>query len=191
MPTSKEPAGLSWIDRFPTSRSPEDCAEPFRSGLKAFRDALAKAGARVNISDTLRSRKRGYLMQCAWDIAKGSVPPDRIPAEEGVDIDWVIRDATGKPNVAESRIVAQTMVDAWRLVTRPSMNSLHFVGKAVDMDIAWNGRLSIADGHGEIRVIGSEPRTGMNPELAAVGATYGVLKFKLPGDPPHWSSTGL
>ena len=32
------------------------------------------------------------------------------------------------------------------------------------------------------------PRTGLNHELWAVGATYGVLK--LPSDPPHWSSTG-
>jgi hypothetical protein len=42
--------------------------------------------------------------------------------------------------------------------------------------------------NGATKTIGSLPRTGLNHDLWAVGATYGVLK--LPSDPPHWSSNG-
>ena len=39
--------------------------------------------------------------------------------------------------------------------------------------------------------IASGPRDGMNPELAKVGASYGVIKFYGGAvDRPHWSTNG-
>ena len=71
---------------------------------------------------------------------------------------------------------------------RPSLTSLHIFGKAIDMSVEWDGALKIKQKNGSKKTIGSLPRTGLNHELWAVGATYGVLK--LPSDQPHWSSTG-
>jgi len=56
------------------------------------------------------------------------------------------------------------------------------------MSVGWKGALKIKQKNGSKKTIGSLPRTGLNHELWAVGATYGVLK--LPSDQPHWSSTG-
>jgi len=59
---------------------------------------------------------------------------------------------------------------------------------ARQLSVGWKGALKIKQKNGSKKTIGSLPRTGLNHELWAVGATYGVLK--LPSDPPHWSSTG-
>jgi len=61
-------------------------------------------------------------------------------------------------------------------------------GRAVDVDIAWNGTLTIAGANGQNVGIASTPRDGSNTELHAVGAGYGV--HKLVSDPPHWSDDG-
>jgi len=71
---------------------------------------------------------------------------------------------------------------------RPSLTSLHIFGKAIDMSIEWNGALAIKQKNGTRKRIRSLPRTGLNHDLWAVGATYGVLK--LPSDAPHWLNTG-
>jgi hypothetical protein len=80
------------------------------------------------------------------------------------------------------------MVHGYDIVHRPSLTSLHIFGKAIDMSIEWNGVLKIKQRNGTKKTIGSLPRSGLNHDLWAVGATYGVLK--LPSDAPHWSSTG-
>ena len=56
------------------------------------------------------------------------------------------------------------------------------------MDIGWNGDLTLANARGQAVTIDTEPRSGMNPRLHAVGKTYGVMK--LASDPPHWSDDG-
>jgi hypothetical protein len=56
------------------------------------------------------------------------------------------------------------------------------------MTIGWQGTLNIRDFDGKLHHISSTPRDGSNPELMAVGATFGVIK--LPTDPPHWSDDG-
>jgi hypothetical protein len=56
------------------------------------------------------------------------------------------------------------------------------------MSVEWDGDLKIKQKNGTTKTIGSLPRSGLNHDLWAVGATYGVLK--LPSDPPHWSSNG-
>jgi hypothetical protein len=46
------------------------------------------------------------------------------------------------------------------------------------------------DANGTAKSIDSTPRTGMNADLIAVGATYGAIKATFAGDPPHWSTDG-
>jgi hypothetical protein len=56
------------------------------------------------------------------------------------------------------------------------------------MTISWGGTLNIRDFNGKVHAIASGPRNGSNPDLIAVGATFGVIK--LVTDPPHWSDDG-
>jgi hypothetical protein len=66
--------------------------------------------------------------------------------------------------------------------------SRHTQRRAIDMTIGWQGTLKITDFDGVAHSIASSPRDGSNPELIAVGKTFGVIK--LPSDPPHWSDDG-
>jgi hypothetical protein len=168
--------------RFPNSHSIEDLASPFRENVRSFVDALSEAGAAVKVSSTLRNRKRAWLMQCCWDIAKGQVEPANVLAEPGVDIVW------DHGEVANSRAAAQAMMDLFGLAHRPSLKSLHIEGLAIDMDITWSGTLEVRRKNGETVSIGA-PRDGAtNTKLHEVGASYGVKK--LATDPPHWSVSG-
>ena len=56
------------------------------------------------------------------------------------------------------------------------------------MSISWSGRLSVRDFDGTVHYVMSEPRDGTNPELAKIGASFGVIK--LVSDRPHWSDDG-
>ncbi|HEU4326647.1 MAG TPA: glycoside hydrolase family protein [Roseiflexaceae bacterium] len=186
---ARELSGEQWVARFPTSRSTADLAGDFGGNVDRFIEALRAAGASVRISATLRPPERAFLMHYAWRIAQGDINPADVPAREGVEIDWVHRNAQGRPDRAASRAAAQRMVDAYEIVHRPSLTSRHTEGLAIDMTITWSGTLSIANAEGETVRIASTPRTGAgNTELHAVGATYGVQK--LASDPPHWSSDG-
>jgi hypothetical protein len=97
----------------------------------------------------------------------------------GVDIQW---------DHDEAKSAAEAMVQAYDIVFQPALTSRHTQGLAIDMDIAWQGALTIADAHGVTNTIASIPRTGGNSALQAVGNSYGVKK--LAADPPHWSSDG-
>jgi hypothetical protein len=121
-------------------------------------------------------------------INAGEVEPADVPPHAGVDIEWVHRKANGSPDLPASRSAAAAMVHGYDIVHRPSLTSLHIFGKAIDMSIEWDGALKIKQRNGTKKTIGSLPRSGLNHDLWAVGATYGVLK--LPSDAPHWSSTG-
>jgi hypothetical protein len=79
------------------------------------------------------------------------------------------------------------MVDLFQIAYEPSLTSRHIEGRAIDMTIGWNGTLKIKDKKGNIREIGA-PRSGDNPDLHKLGATYGAIK--LVSDPPHWSDDG-
>jgi hypothetical protein len=186
----RKPAGPAWVDEFPGSDKPEMCAEPFRSKLVAFLAALKAAGATVSLNATFRPPERAYLMHSAWDIAKNMVDPRTVPAMPGVPIDWVLQDALGQPDLPKSRTAARFMVQGFGMVAQAALVSRHTQGLAVDMDISWIGTLSIALNGGQTATIDSPPRTGMNQDLADVGATYGVIKATFPGDPPHWSNDG-
>ena len=193
-PVPREPSGRQWVARFPTSASVADCAPPFRDNLRAFVAALGAAGASVNIAATLRPPQRAYLMHWCWCIVKQKTDPRSIPPLDGVGVAWAHLDGQGGYDAASSVAAALEMVEAYgmqALNVAPALQSNHISGTAVDMAISWTGTLSIARRDGAVVAIDSQPRTGMNPDLKAVGATYGVLKF-IGGasDMPHWSADG-
>ena len=183
-----EPSGVAWVARFPTSRTTDSLESGFRPKCEAFLAALGAAGADVEISATFRPPERAYLMHWSFLIHTGEVHPADVPAMLGVDIAWVHLRANGTADDAASRAAAAAMVDAYEIAFRPSLASLHTVGKAIDMSIAWTGILQIKQRNAKTKAIASLPRSGLNHDLWTVGATYGV--FKLPSDKPHWSSTG-
>lgn len=181
-------SGADWVKQFPTSISVDDLASPFKENVSAFLTALQDAGATVKISATYRPPERAYLMHYAYRIAREGLDPRNVPARNGVDIDWVHRDADGKVDLAASRNAAEDMVNAYDIVYRPALYSQHTQRLAIDMTIGWTDTLVIRNKQGKsVRVTGS-PRTGQNAKLVEVGRTYGVRK--LVSDPPHWSSDG-
>jgi hypothetical protein len=185
---AREPSGVAWVERFPTSRLTEALATGFRQKCEAFLAALEEAGAGVTINATLRPPERAYLMHWSFVINSGEVEPGDVPPHDGVEIEWVHRSANGSPDLVASRAAAAAMVEGYDIAHRPSLTSLHIFGKAIDMSVEWDGTLTIKRKNGTKRAISSLPRSGLNHELWAVGATYGVLK--LPSDAPHWSNTG-
>ncbi len=189
-----DPSGVAWVAQFPTSASVADCAPPFRARLTAFLAALRAAGATVSIAATRRPAQRAYLMHWCWAIVKAKADPQAIPPMDGVAIAWAHVDDQGEYDADASLAAAQAMVDAYgmqNLNTAPALNSNHIAGTAVDMNISWPGTLTIARQDGSTVAIASLPRTGMNPDLRTVGASYGVMKFVGGAtDMPHWSDDG-
>jgi hypothetical protein len=179
---------LQWIARFPASNSTADLLPAVQRAADRFIAALQAAGASVIVSETYRSRERAYLMHFAYRIARENLDPRSADVMPGVNICWLHKFANGNPDLAGSRAAAQLMVAAYQIVYPPVLNSRHTERRAIDMTIAWQGDLSIMDGHGQRVKISSAPRTGDNPDLHKVGASYGLIK--LVSDPPHWSDDG-
>lgn len=195
-----ENSGKVWVQRFPTSKRVDDLEPRFRASVKRFLSALDDASVTSDISATLRPPQRAYLMHYAWSIVNGKVTPDKVPAfvpkagQRPVNIRWLHLDAAQTPNVAASLAAAREMVKGYeitRLKVAPSLNSLHMVGQAIDMTLGWDGEINIKDGTGKTVTIRSLPRSGTNPDLMKVGATYGVHHLiAVNKDPPHWSVNG-
>jgi hypothetical protein len=181
-------SGPTWVQQFPTSKSLDDLVDPFRTNVQNFLAALSAAGAIVSIADTLRPQQRLDLMYYSFQIAHSEFDPAQVPPIPNVDIQWVHTDDQGNPDPAASAAAAAQMVASYGIVYGPALHSLHATGEAIDMDISWEGDLTIANSDGSTAVISSEPHNGQNPDLHQVGATYGVIK--LLSDPPHWSLTG-
>lgn len=184
---SSELSGSRWVARFPGSSNLDDLSEPFREAVRNFVSAMTRAGASIIISATLRPPERAYLMHWSWKIVHGT-DPDSVPSQAGVNIEWV--HATPDASIQAAR----AMVNGYglqNLRVAPSLSSRHTQGLAIDMSISWSGNLSISDARGRMVAITSTPRTGMNPNLRTVGASYGVIKY-LGGaaDRPHWSNDG-
>jgi hypothetical protein len=183
-----ELSGGQWVARFPGSADVADCREPFKSSLTRFVAALRAAGATVTISATFRPVERAYLMHWSWMIVKRDIDPATIPARLGVDIIWA------HPTLQASKAAARQMVNGYginTLGTPPALNSKHTARLAVDMSIFWAGTLNILSNAGQVVAISTTPRSGMNDDLADVGADFGVIKYNGDGvDRPHWSDTG-
>ncbi|HKX33231.1 MAG TPA: peptidoglycan-binding protein [Blastocatellia bacterium] len=187
-PSKKELSGGAWVSRFPTSRSVEDLAQPFRDNVKRFLAALAEAGVKPTMNATLRPPERAYNMHWSWKIAKGYSDGQGIPPYPGVNIVWWHGSAEA------SRRAAQEMMDGYSTghsQIAPSLTSNHIQGNAVDMTIGWNGNLRIRKANGQYVTITSAPRTGVNPDLIEVGKSYNVFHIDPPdSDVPHWSYNG-
>lgn len=175
-------SGASWVRQFPTSTSTSDLDLPFRTGVDNFIAALQEAGASVSISATFRPVERAYLMHYSWRIANEKFDPEQVPAKEGVDIDWVHRDAKGKVDMTKSKIAASEMNRGYGSKFRPQLISNHTARTAVDMNVSNYLKKDIKNAEGKDVSIKTQK------ELWALGATYGVKK--LVNDPPHWSSNG-
>lgn len=184
----RELSGSSWTARFPGSNSTTELTSTFQASVDAFIAALRAANATVNISATYRPPERAYLMHHAWRIANDGFDPAAVPPFTGVEIAWLHRDATGNPDLAASRSASQDMVNSFSMAFIAALTSRHTQRRAIDMSISWTGTLTIADATGASVSITSSPRNGNNPDLHAIGASYGV--YKLVNDPPHWSDDG-
>lgn len=123
-------AGAEWCALYPTSRSLDDLAEPFRTSARAFVADLEGRGCTVKIAATLRPPERAYLMRYAWDIAHGTITPDRVPPyNPPIPIIWTVEGA-------------REMVATYALAVRPSLTSLHIRGLAIDCKIVgWTRKL--------------------------------------------------
>ena len=169
-------SGASWVDEFPTGTSTDDLSPSFRDAVNSFISAITAAGGSVSISATYRPPERAYLMHYAWDIAKGTIKPDRVPAMTGVDIEWDHGNKTKSVNAASA------MVRGYSIVHRPSLTTNHAGRTAIDMNVSGMINKTITDANGKKVTIKKAS------DLHAVGATYGV--HKLVSDPPHWSADG-
>jgi hypothetical protein len=183
---AKPLSGAKWWHanqaKYPNSALLTDLAKPFRDAATAFVQAMRAAGAKVELSSTLRNPTRAHLMHYSWKIAKGSIAPDKVPARPGLSIQWDHGD------LAKSKKGAQEMVDLFGIAFEPSLTSLHTLGRAVDMTIGWEGTINVEDAKGNKHALAA-PRNGKeNTKLHTIGATYGVRK--LVSDPPHWSDNG-
>src|SRR5262249_41766247 len=142
----------------------------------------------VSVNSTRRPAERAYLMHFAWRIHKQTLNPQNVPANAGVNIEWVHRNAGGAVDLTASRKAATAMVEGYDIAFQPALKSRHVEGRAIDMSIAWSGKLTIKNNSGAVVTIASTPRNGSNADLRKVGRTYGVVKH--PTDPPHWSTDG-
>lgn len=191
---TRELSGAQWVSRFPTSASLDDLVSPFRAAATNFVAALGAAGATVVIAATRRPPERAYLMHWSWAIVNLNQDPRTVPAKAGVNIKWDHESGDGSYNAQQSIAAAQAMVNGYsiqNLNVAPALNSKHIQGQAIDMSISWTGVLKINNASGTVVEINTTPRTGMNTDLATVGATYGVIKFVGgDADKPHWSDNG-
>jgi hypothetical protein len=178
-----EPSGPQWCARYPASQSLDDLLPDFGDQVRAFLSQLQKAGASVSVADTYRPPERAYLMHWCCMIGGSGQDPAAVPAMAGVDIDW-----TCGNSVALARNKAKQMMTGYQIQFPAALESRHTQRRAVDMTIGWNDALNIIDFNGQTHAITGSPRNGSNPDLIAVGATFGVIK--LVSDPPHWSDDG-
>lgn len=184
----KELSGTQWVNRFPGSTSVDDLLDPFKSNFKNFHAALISAGAATRIATTFRPKERAYLMHWCYEIANKNHKPQKIPAMDGVPIEWDHSDDTQSISAANAMLIAFGMLE---LRIAPALHSMHEKGEAVDMQITWTGDLEITQKDGSTKKITSLPKDRMNSDLHEVGKTYGVIKFYMGAkDKPHWSSNG-
>jgi hypothetical protein len=185
---TKTLSGASWVEEFPTSTEVSDLDSSFSGKVQKSITALESAGAAVEITATKRPAERAYLMHWAWMIAKKGYNPRRVPALEGVEINWWHGD------LGTSRNAAQEMVDRYginKLKVAPALNSHHITGKAIDMKISWGGDLTILNARGMEVLITTSPRDHTNRQLIVVARTYQVIHYiDVAKDRVHWSIDG-
>jgi hypothetical protein len=144
---------------------------------------MKKGGATISIGATWRPAERAYLMHWCCMIGMSGQDPSTVPKMAGVDIDW-----SHKGNDSAAKSAALAMMAKYEIRFPAALVSRHTQKRAIDMTISWTGTLKIIDFDGVEHKISAAPRNGSNPQLVAVGKTFGVIK--LVSDPPHWSDDG-
>lgn len=189
---TKTNSGTFWVTWADTnaknSDKIDDLAEPFRTNVKAFIQALEDADVTVSVSATKRAAKRAYLFHWAWKISLGRVKPSSAKPMAGVDIEWDHGD------LKASKAGAKEMVRGFGLAippdsnVAPSLTSNHITGNAIDMGIIWTGNTQIAKKNGTLVKVAYMTNPNVNHHLHTVGASYRVIKHT--SDAPHWSYNG-
>ena len=175
-------SGPIWVTMFPGLKTLDALTPPFRQMATAFIDAMNAASMTVKISATLRPPQRAFLMHYSFLIALGQQDPKTVPVKPDVNIQWF------HGNVPDSVKAAKEMVAAFGIATTkskiaPALNSNHIAGNAVDMTITGFAGKKIKRADGTVVTVNTFD------DLIKVGETYKVF-HKLPGDKPHWSTTG-
>jgi hypothetical protein len=180
---------VQWADAHArNSGDLDDLAEPFQTDVENFIASLDAAGAKVSVTATRRDAKRAYLFHWAWLIGLGKSKPSSATKISGVNINW----DHGDPD--SSRAGANEMVGGFDLAVppksrvAPALHSNHIAGKAVDMDITWQGTLNVKKKDGSVLGVPYMKDPNLNKKLHEVGASFGVIKHV--GDAPHWSVNG-
>ena len=190
--TTKSKSGSYWVTwanaHANGSKSVDDLAEPFQTNVKDFIKALQDAGATVTVGETKRSDKRAYLYHWSWLIVLGKKNASDADEKVGVEIEWDHGDDQ------DSKDGAKEMIDGFGLavppasINPPALDSNHIAGKAIDMDITWQGTINVRKKDGtEVSVV-YKTEVNQNTDLHAVGESYSVKK--LTTDAPHWSVDG-
>lgn len=181
-------SGKDWWHRnqrkYPNSQSIDDLESGFRTRVEDFIGSLRNGGANVTIASTRRNATRAFLMHYSWKVGHGDTAASDVPKHDGLTIEWDHGDEE------RSKKAAMEMVKLFNMAFIAALNSNHIAGKAIDMDISWDGTLVLTRPAPLLTRIESLPRTGRgNGELHRIGAdTFGVKKLK--SDPPHWSYNG-
>jgi len=153
----------------------------------------------VKISSTFRPRERSYLMHWSWMITKKSQGFDlggkvnnldaddkkfwqgelassiqSIPKLPGVTVTWWHGDLTASVKGAREMVDNYGIND---LKTPPAKFSRHNERKAIDMNVWWDGTLTIKKKDGSSQTISSAPSDQTNSELIEVARTYGLIHF--------------
>jgi peptidoglycan hydrolase-like protein with peptidoglycan-binding domain len=85
-------SGAAWWHanqaKFPNSADVATLDAGFKAKADKFLAAMRAGGLKVQVRSTRRNKVRAYLMHYSWKIAKGMVPPDKVPPEPGCDIIW-------------------------------------------------------------------------------------------------------
>jgi hypothetical protein len=199
--TARQLSGAAWADRWPGGdRSIGHLNATFRPRVESFVSALGAAGITVQPLSTRRSPQRSYLMHFAYLVGRGVTMPEEVPAyvplgsEKGPHVCWLHRNPTGHMNRTASRVAARGLLRALgvdpSLRTPPALHSRHNTGDAIDMALTWSAsKITVKNAAGRTVTITSSPHDGTNPDLIAVGASYGVHHFApVAADRNHWSS---
>jgi hypothetical protein len=207
---TKQLSGKAWVKLFQGGTKLTDLDGQFQKSVNAFLGALKSAtpkltdetGGKIKngatnyyqIIATIRPWQRAYLMHWCWRITRPKsntyyADPKSIAPKPGVSIEW------WHGTTEKSVKAAQEMFAAYGLnphnTVPPSLTSNHIEGKAIDLNVAWNGALTIARGDGKPAVkIDSDPKSEMNIELMAVAATYGVFHYDNLGS-KHGKTVGM
>lgn len=197
-----ELSGRSWVSRFPGSDLVSDLSGTFRQEVTDFISMMRRAGITVTVFGTRRPPERAYLMHYSWLIEKGKIDPADVPpfapgpGRAPVRICWQHTDPRGADDRAASVEAAREMISGYQispsLAVAPALSSLHTRGLAIDMAMTWSkASITIAGRRGHRVRISVTPHSGLNSQLIAVGATYGVIHYlSAAADPVHWSVSG-